>query len=368
MKKILFGITSLSFGGAERVLADLVNRLSNEFDITIFTLYGRGELEKQINKNVKIVNWNKKSYKELSKLEKMLISLKLLLLKKNIYNKYFSDNYDVEIAFLEGPTTRLFSVKNNKTKKVAWIHNDITKVFGNGIKANIKKRYDENVYNKYQKLIFVSKDNLQKFKQMYTKTNKDNLEVIYNYIDKEKVIEQAEEKAHLINNEQTSIVSVARLVEQKAIDRLMKVHKKLIDNGYKNKVYVIGDGPQKEKLKYLQQKLKIEETFILLGKKENPYPYIKNADIFCLLSYYEGYGMVIEEAKILNKFIVITDTAAREAIQNYEYSKVVLNTEEAIYEALKKVLSGKEYLNSNIKKIDYDNNEIIKKIVKLIKE
>ena len=67
MKKILFGITGLTIGGAERVLVDLVNKLSCDYDITIFTIYSKGELEKELNKNIKLKSLYNKSYKELSK-------------------------------------------------------------------------------------------------------------------------------------------------------------------------------------------------------------------------------------------------------------------------------------------------------------
>ena len=58
--------------------------------------------------------------------------LKVLLFKNNIAKKQLKGKYDVEVAFLEGPITRIFSYKNKNTKKIAWIHNDISKVFGAG--------------------------------------------------------------------------------------------------------------------------------------------------------------------------------------------------------------------------------------------
>ena len=115
------------------------------------------------------------------------------------------------------------------------------------------------------------------------------------------------------------------------------------------------------------KELKVEKTFHLLGKRENPYPYIKQANIFCLLSEFEGYGMVIEEAKILNKPIVITDTAAREAVQNYENSIIVSNNEEAIYTELKEILQKNIKSFSN-KQEEYDNSKIITKLEKLLEE
>ena len=377
MKKILFGITSMQLGGAERVLVDIANSLCDKYEITIFTIYGKGEFEKELNKKIKLKKLFDKKYNEFSKLRKKIINpLTILLFKKLIYKKKIMDNYDVEIAFLEGPITRLFSIKNKNTKKIVWIHNDIKNVFGKGLKAKIKNIIDKKIYNKYDKLVFVSKDNLNKFNENYPSLNKKDKKVIYNYIDKEKVIEKSNEKINEkinINFDENKInfVTVARLVRQKGIDRIIKVHKKLIDENLKHNFYVIGEGPEKEKLEEMIKKYKVEDTFKLLGKKENPYPYIKKADYFCLFSYFEGYGMVLEEAKILNKNILITDTAAREAVENYASSKIIENSETGIYEEMKKIINEKNEKNveksiEKVNNIEYNNKEILNNVIKLI--
>ena len=376
MKKILFGITSLTLGGAERVLVDLANALCDKYEITIFTIYAKGELEKQLNNKIKLKSLYDEAYLELSPLKrKFVVPLEVLLLKKKIYKKYIKDNYDVEIAFLEGPITRLLSINNKNTKKIAWIHNDITKVFGNGLKSKLKKILDKRIYSKYDTIVFVSEDNLKKFNKEYKDIRNKYLEpikkeVIYNYIDKENIIKKAEEKNDIVfNKDRINFVTVARLVEQKGIDRLIEIHSRLIKNGLKHNFYIIGDGPEKEKLEILIKKQKIEETFKLLGKKENPYPYIKKADYFCLLSRFEGYGMVLEEAKILDKPIIITDTAAREAVENYENARIFKNTEDGIYNGLKNIIlnNNKEKLK-NDNKFEYDNKNIIEKIERLMEE
>lgn len=375
MKKILFGITSLTLGGAERVLVDLSNELCDKYDVTIFTIYAKGEFEKQLSKKVKVKSLYNVQYNELTNIKRKIIPLKILLNKKNIYKKYIYDNYDIEIAFLEGPITRLFSIKNKNTKKIAWIHNDITKVFGNGLKSKLKKILDKRIYSKYDTLVFVSKDNLKKFNKEYKDIRNKYLEpikkeVIYNYINKENIIKKAEEKTNIVfNKDMINFVTVARLVEQKGIDRLIEIHSRLIKNGLKHNFYIIGDGPEKEKLEILIKKHKIEETFKLLGKKENPYPYIKNADYFCLLSRFEGYGMVLEEAKILDKPIIITDTAAREAVEKYENARIFENTEDGIYKGLENIIlhNNKEKLK-NDNKFEYDNKNIIRKIERLMEE
>lgn len=312
-------------------------------------------------------------YNDLSKVKRKIIPLKILFNKKKIYKKCIKQDYDVEIAFLEGPITRLFSIKNKNVRKIAWIHNDISQVFGKGLKAKIKKDLDKKTYSKYETLVFVSRDNFKKFNQTYKDIRNEYLEkvkkeVIHNYIDKEAVKKKAEESVENNFSENTiNFVTVARLVQQKAIDRLIKIHEKLIKDGLKHDFYVVGEGPEKEKLEKMVNEYEIGETFHLLGKKENPYPYIKNADYFCLLSEFEGYGMVLEEAKILGKPIIITDTAAREAVEKYEMAEILENTEEGIYKGLKKVILNYKQ-QEKIPEIKYDNSKILEKIKKLVGE
>ena len=373
MKKILFGITSLTLGGAEKVLVDLANKLSEKYDVTILTIYAKGEFEKKLNSNVKLKTIYDFQFNDMTKFKKKLTALKLLLFKKHFYKKYVKGDYDIEIAFLEGPITRLFGVRNPKTRKIAWIHNDITRVFGKDIKAKIKIAIDKKTYGKYQTLVFVSKDNRDKFNELYKDVRDEYLQpvhkrVIYNYINPENVIEGAKEKiSDNISTNSVSFLTVARLTKQKAIDRIIRVHKRLIDKGFKHEFYVIGDGSEREKLENQIEKLKVEETFHLLGKRENPYPYMKQANFFCLLSEFEGYGMVIEEAKILGKPIIITDTAAREAVENYSNSVIVENNEKAIYNELKEIIRKKRTSFSEEKQ-KYDNRVIIAKLDKLLNE
>ena len=375
MKKILFGITGLTIGGAERVLVDLANELSKSYDITIFALYAKGELEKELNSNVKLKSLFKYSYKEMSKSkQKIVVPLKVLLLKNSVYNKNVKGNYDVEIAFLEGPITRLFSVKNKNVRKIAWVHNDISLVFGKGLKARLKKYLDKKIYDKYNDLVFVSKENMCDFDKTYTNLNisDEHKKVIYNYIDKERILKKSQEKVKLLYDYNCiNFVTVSRLVYQKGIDRIIEVHKKLIESGYNHKFYVIGDGPEREKLENLIKENKVENSFFLLGQKENPYPYIKKADYFCLLSRFEGYGMVLEEAKILGKPIIITDTAAREAVKDYDKKWILENSNDGIYNGLAEIIEKRNKnidgnYNENMK--EYDNSKIIEEIKEFIGE
>ena len=369
MKKIIFGITSLTLGGAERVLVDLANELSkkNEYEITIFTIYGKGELEKQISPKVKLKTIYTKPYNQLSKIQRKIIEpLRILLTKNKIYKKYIKNKYDKEIAFLEGPITRIFACGKEKNKKIAWIHNDISQVFGTGIKAKIKRKIDQKQYKKFSKLIFVSQSNLESFKETY-RNNKAEKQVIYNYINSEIVLKKAQEPFEdQFNLQNINLVTVARLVPQKALERLIKVHSTLIKDGIKHNIHIIGDGPEREKLEKLIKSNNCGDTLKLLGAKENPYPYMKEADYFCLLSYFEGYPMVVEEAKILNKEILITETAAKEVIKNYSKGKIFENTEEGIYNGIKTVIQNKKLKENDMQELkEYNNKNIIEQVENL---
>lgn len=374
MKKIIFGITGLTLGGAERVLVDLCNQLVNKFDITIFTIYSKGELEKELNKKIHVVSLYDKKYNELSKKEKFIIPLSVFFNRRKIYKEYIKDKkYSAQIAFLEGPITRIFSLGKIKKgiehpKKIAWIHNDISKVFGRSIKSKIKRIMDRNNYEKYETLVFVSNDNKDKFNKVYDDILLPKEFVVKNYINGDRIIELSKEKHETIfSKDEINIVQVSRLVEQKAIDRMIKVHANLVKRGIKHHIYIIGDGPLKNNLEKMIKEYKVEDTFTLLGAKENPYTYVKEADYVCLFSEFEGYGMVLEEAKILNKYILITHTAAIEALVDYkDYCRVVENSEKGIENAITFAVKNKDKVLKENHQYNYTNSRILDKIEQII--
>lgn len=368
MKKVIFGITSLQIGGAERVLVDLCNRLKDDYAITIFTIYDNGPLKAQLSNRITVKSLYSKRFEDYNRIQKMLISLKLLFTK-------IPEGYDDYVAFLEGPITRLFAKNTKKPrkdeKKIAWIHNDISKVFGTGLKAKVKKFVDKFSYKKYSKIVFVSEENKRDFEKTYKEFAKKTI-VIRNYLDYKSVIEKSNEKEITFDKNDINLLCVCRLVEQKAIDRFIKVHSKLEKDGFHSKVYVIGEGKLHYELQKQIDSLGETENFYLLGAKKNPYTYMRDADYFCLLSYYEGYGMVLDEAKILSKKIIITKTAAVESLEGYEKKTIVENNEKGIYDGLKSILTSKDVQDESkineeyIQKIDKYYNQIIEEINELL--
>lgn len=362
MKKVLFAITNLEIGGAEKVLVNLVNQLKDRYEITILTLYGNGCLEKDIDPKVKINSIYKQPYQKMNFFRKKMCAfqIRFSLFRKKLYKKYVANNYDVEIAFLEGPVTELLQEKSS-AKKIAWIHTDLLAHYS-------IKDYDRilKAYQKYHNLVFVSKNSLDQFLKLdQENTYKGNKQVIFNYIDFSAIKLAGKDKIKETFSNELNFVVVARLVPAKGIERLMKVHKSLLENGYQHHIYVIGDGPLKDDLLNLQKEYDIVNTFHFLGKKMNPYPYIVKGDYFLLPSYYEGYPVTLMEAMALNQYIIATAIASSEVLEDYPNRLIVENTEEGIYEGLKELIMEKK-IRTKKKYTMNQNGKILEEICGLI--
>lgn len=331
-KKILFLIHDLYCGGAERVLVNLVNNLDQEkYDITIQTLFDVGMLRDRLNDNIHYIGGFKKVFRGNVTLTKLFTSNQLckMLIK---------DDYDLVVSYLEGQCSRIVSAYNGK--KIAWIHvesnsqEEITNNF---------RSYDEtkNCYSKFDKIVCVAKtveDNFNSYFHLEDKT-----EVIYNVIDKDAILEKSKEKQALINpnDDCFNIVSVGRLlIEHKGFDRLIRIHNKLNEEGIKNKLFIFGEGEGRKTLEELTN----DDLVVLSGFVENPYKYVKDADLFVCPSYKEGYSTAVTEALILGIPVISTEVSGARELINNGCGVVCENDEQALYNAIKQALTNKALL------------------------
>lgn len=292
-KKIIFGITSLSIGGAERVLVDIVKELQSVYDITVFTIYGNGEFEKELKgTNVKLKTIFKNQRESYGFLTKKIITIIYRMFSNIIYELHIKNIYDIEVAFLEGPITRLFANDSN-ANKIAWVHTNMSLYYETTRYSNQKKKIDEKIYNKYNNIIFVSRDSKENFIKIFP-NNKIRKRVIYNFIDQKRIERKSRElEPYGIEPNIPSIVVVARLTKAKGLDRLIEVHRRLIKDRIIHNIYIIGEGEERKNLEEKIKEYGIKKSFILLGKRENPYPYILKVKYFGLFSYAEGYRTCI---------------------------------------------------------------------------
>lgn len=335
MKKILFFITSLGGGGAERVLINLVNNLDkNKYDVTVQTLFDVGVNKVYLDKKIKYIPGLPWQFRGNSQVQKILSP-------KGLYKIFVRNKYDVVISYLEGPPSRIISgCPYNDTKKIAWIH---VEQEGKKRAAKAFRTFSEakKCYSAFDKIICVSQKVKEDFSSIFGAEYP--IEVLYNTNDTKQIIEKS--KKQNINMDLSSdvnVFSVGRLEEQKGYDRLIYSHKRLLDEGYGHHIYILGGGSLEKTLKQQCVELGVSDTFHFLGYKDNPYAYLAQADVFICSSRREGFSTAVTESLILGIPCVSTNCSGAEELlgENNEYGIVVENSEEGIYLGLKEMLSN----------------------------
>lgn len=377
MKRILFVTESLARGGMERMQVDYANALVNrEYDVTIVTYSPNDALKKNLDKRVRLV------YRPRNPL-KLMRSLPYIhrfyrndkwekkASAKTLYKYYVGkEKYDVEIGFYRGPSIKIISgSKNKNSKKFAWVHTDfklcdpksITKFFNNI--DEVKSAYSE-----FDKIICVSNEAKESFDEVIGLPDKTT--GIYNMISVEKIRQKSQEECP-VKKQKFTIVTVGRLIPDKGYDRLLASVKKLNEEGFDFDLWIIGGGRAENDLKSFAQENKLQNVYFA-GMQENPYKYLKHGDLFVCSSKREGFSLSVAEALALGIPVISTEcTGPTEILGDGEYGIIVENSEEGIYEGLKKVLENKDVLKLFEKKSlercwNFDESNIMKQIVELV--
>ena len=331
MIKILFFIEELRAGGAEKVLCNLVNHMDQtRFDITVQTLWAC-DTEDLLAPGIRYKYCYRKQTGPARLRNRIETALGLT------YPLYIRGDYDIEVAYLEcGPTKVMAASTNKKAKKVAWVHCDLQKKSDN---PDAFARKSGRWYAKYDRVFCVSQNVRDSFDEMFG--TGFPAEVVYNTIDDEEI----RKKAQLPSPDQPekrglTVVTLGRLTEQKGYDRLLRAHKSLRDEGILHNLWILGTGPEKERLEQFIIDNSLQDSVRLLGFHNNPYPYIREADCLVCSSRYEGYSTFITEGLILGKPSVTTDcTGMRELLGDSEYGLITENSEEGIREGLRRMLT-----------------------------
>lgn len=367
MKKVLFFIDSLGHGGAEKVLVNLINNLDNEkYDITLMTIFDVGVNKQYLKREIK--------YRYLFK---KLFHGNVMLFKcfspSFLYKKIIRERYDVVVSYLEGNTTRILSgCPYSDTKKIAWIH----------IEMDEKERFYPyrsrkeciKCYEEFDDIVGVSQTVVDSFEKQLGK--RLNTRVIYNAVDTEYIRKRADELIADVEFDKdcVNLISVGRLIEQKSYKRLLSVHKRLLYDGIKNSLYIIGEGAQKGLLERYISENHLEKTAHLLGFKDNPWKYVKNADLFVCSSWKEGFSTAVTESLIVGTPVVTTlCSGMHEMLADSEYGLIVNNDENALYEGIKSVITDIEVYEKYKNKAkergtDFGIKESVKSVESMLEE
>lgn len=280
------------------------------------------------------------------------------------------NEYDMAISYMDG--VNYYVIDHVKAKrKILWCHNDYNKL-------EYKPEYDEKYYRKAYKICTISdvckKSLVENFPNL-----KDKFEVVENISSARIINAQAdmhEEMKHnndgFAEDRRFKIVSIGRLSEQKGFDYAVEAAKILKDSGFTLGWYVLGEGPLRKSLEELTKNSNVEDTIKFIGIRSNPYPYIKDTDLYVMPSRYEGKSIALDEAKILCKPIVVTNyPSVGDAIINGKNGLIVDINAQAIANGIMKLYNNdnlREELVKNLRQEDCSNEKrVVAKFLEIIK-
>ena len=339
MKKILFLIPSLAGGGAEKVLVNMVNHLNREkYDIAVQCLFDVGVNRQYLASHIHYKFVFKKIFRGNIHIFKLFSPVFL-------FKIFVKEDYDIVVSYFQSPTTRIVAgCLNSKTKIVQWVHNEfhdrkkIVSCYRSDLECiELQRRYHANVYvaNTVKKIY------LETFPEL--KENKKNV-VLYNVVESDVIRERSLEPVDKLDiyTHRRTLVAVGRMVPQKSFDRLLRVARKLKNDGFDFGLILLGTGELENKLKEQSKRLKLEDTVSFLGYQANPYKYVRNADLFVCSSLHEGFCTAITESLIVGTPVITTRCSGMEELlgKNHEYGIIVDNDEEALYEGVRELLQN----------------------------
>ncbi|MEE0799897.1 MAG: glycosyltransferase [Gemmiger sp.] len=339
MKKILFLIHDLGQGGAEKVLVNLVNNMDHsKFDITVMTLFDCGENRRFLRANVRYKTWCPKMIPGNSHLMK-------LFRPQILHELIVREHYDVEVAYLEGPSARVISgCTSPDTKLVCWIHIELhsAKAVAASFRSIEEARH---CYGKFDKIISVSQTVEDAFRKSLRV--KSSYGVLYNTNESEKILELARQPVNVqMEEQQVKLIGIGKLLKSKGFDRVLRIIKRLVEEDYSVHLYILGEGPEHASLQNYICQNGLENNATLLGYELNPYKYLAKCDLFVCASYAEGFSTAATEALIVGTPVCTVEVSGmREMLgEDSQYGLIVPNDEEALYQGIKSLLDQPERL------------------------
>lgn len=397
-QKLLFVIESLNCAGAEKSLTTLLNLIDYskyEVDLQLFSI--TGEFLELVPKEVNILSeleYFEFCRKPMSKcigelysintikkiISRICYSVKLRIEDGNNADKAMmfwtackdrfektSKQYDVAIAYAQGTPTFYVADKVNAKKKIAWV-NTVYRPEGKTKKYNIEK------YKEFETINCVSDAVAELFQKDFPEFQ-NRISVIYDIMDKNFILKMANMESDAkkdMKNAKYKLLTIGRLDPNKGYDLAIEAAKVLKEKNIDFCWYVLGKGEEYDKIKELIKHYNLEEKFVLLGVRSNPYPYILQSDIYIQTSRFEGFGLAIAEARMLNTPVISTNfEAVYHQIVDEKNGLITNMNGRSIADAIIKLINNPKLYNeivNNLEKEEKGNSSELNKFYALLGE
>lgn len=370
-KRFLFFNDSMTLGGTEVLLVDLLNHLvAKDCNVTLL-------LPSPSSQNILI---NKLSPNiEIRYLYDETISHRSRKIEENLmifFPKFFSklkgvraSNYDEVVCFKECFYARIFSVMN--IPKMLWVHNILyrrtyeVRSFKERLAVWLNKlqlKVSQKSYDNYDKVICVSDACKQAYHNVLHNGDspRQDIRVLYNAVDLTKIIEKSKEPIEDLPQSEMKFILITRVSPEKRTDRLINASARLRDEGYNFHVYIIGEGLEAVESEYVRVK-KLDNVISFLGQKENPYPYILQSNWLLCVSERESFSLALLEAMTLKTPVITTNCGGpSDIVAGGKYGILVDNSTEGVYDGMKRVLDDPSlsvdyisHLDEAVSRFDY---------------
>mgnify|MGYP004506358609 FL=1 len=360
-KKILFTAYSLDIGGIESALVNMLKILDySKYDVTLLLEKKEGIFLDEIPKEVTIEEYRISDNKN-AIIRKIRNRLKLIKWIIKNHNKY---DFAGCFATYSIPGTILSRYASGHN--ALWIHSNYYYVYHKNT-DKMKRFFEERKVEKFENLVFVSNEAKSDFFQVLPDVEVNSI-VLNNILDDKKIIEKSNEsikKDNLIKEDTTIFTFVGRLEEEsKRLTRLFESFKLFLE---KNDaiLWIIGDGPSKNEYENKVKELNISQNVIFLGRKKNPYPYIKASNLIVLTSDYEGFPVVCVESMILKKPFLSTIDISDPYIKLSDYGKIVDKDVIEIKNELEHFVHGENFIKEKFNYSKYQK-KLEKDLISLI--
>lgn len=389
-RKLLFVISALETGGAEKSLVNLLNQLNFEkYDVDLLLFKKQGAFLKQVPERVNIIdvpydlyclfNTPVKGGNHFIAAKQSVIRVIGSVYRRIFYAKQFYPGmqsrwdlfykrslknlpgvYDVAISYMHGESMYYVAEKVQAKKKITWVHNDYRS-------TKLNPRKDYLYFRQFDHVITISNECVKIWQKSFPDI-KDRIQCIPNITSStltRKMAEAFYPSEYIGLDSQKIFLSIGRLNQQKGFDIAIDAAKRLKDKSINFKWYIIGQGELKNDLQEQIKRNGVKDQVILLGVRENPYPYIKNADILVQTSRFEGKSVVLDEAKILARPLVVTNyPTVHDQVIDKKEGIIVDISAEAVSEGIINMLSDNkmfEDIENYLKNHEYGNVDEMKK-------
>ncbi len=374
--RILFVIPEYSHGGTNKSLENLLSFLNKEkYDIRIFSLHEDGgsyykeTFKDSILKKSLMYRLAHDNYltRKLANIYRIIAGWKnwarLYKREVNIILKKY--DIDLVIAFQEGASTYFASYFPKEIRKIAWIHCDYFDWADSS-----QRQKDKHIYEFFERVVCVSETSRRSFCKVFPEYEKKST-FIYNTLDGNSIKRLSSDKTSTIDycSDYFNIISVGRLSEVKQFVKIPSIVNSMGPEAI-NRIrwYIVGGGLQKDTIKNEINKYGLSNTIILLGSKDNPYPYIRQADLYVCTSLSESFSYTIFESKILHTPVLSNNFPVAYEVLDNQCGWIC--TIEEMPSLLTDIINDQGSIYSkvceSINNYRYDNNEVVNKVYSIL--